>query len=142
MVHRDLKPANIMIEGDNAVIMDFGIARASSGSAAGGAAPRGRPGRGAGRVVTPWKPRWPAAWSGTVAYMAPEQARGESVDHRADIYTWGLIVSDLLLGPRSLRGSVAEELQRRMTEAPPPLRSKDPADSRGARAYRIALGNA
>ena len=63
---------------------------------------------------------------GTVAYMAPEQARGESVDHRADIYTWGLIISDLLLGPRSLRGSVAEELQRRMTEAPPPLRSKDP----------------
>ena len=125
VVHRDLKPANIMIEGDNAVIMDFGIARASSGS--GPVVPPPVAGPDVGRTSRfTVEATMAGSVVGTVAYMAPEQARGESVDHRADIYTWGLIVSDLLLGPRSLRGSVAEELQRRMTEAPPPLRSKDP----------------
>ena len=125
VVHRDLKPANIMIEGDNAVIMDFGIARASSGS--GPVVPPPVAGPDVGRTSRyTLEATMAGSVVGTVAYMAPEQARGESVDHRADIYTWGLIMSDLLLGPRSLRGSVAEELQRRMTEAPPPLRSKDP----------------
>ncbi len=125
VVHRDLKPANIMIEGDNAVIMDFGIARASSVSPPVVPPPVAGPDVGRTSRYT-LEATMAGSVVGTVAYMAPEQARGESVDHRADIYTWGLIVSDLLLGPRSLRGSVAEELQRRMTEAPPPLRSKDP----------------
>jgi tetratricopeptide (TPR) repeat protein len=59
--------------------------------------------------------------------MAPEQARGEPVDQRADIYALGLIMSDMLLG-RRVRGSqqsAIEELQRRMTDPPPALRSVD-----------------
>jgi len=100
VVHRDLKPANIMIEGDHAIIMDFGIARSSGGapppSLDGTLAPGVRMNRNtsqtqAGSIV------------GTIAYMAPEQARGEPVDQRADMYSLGLIVSDMLIGLRVTR---------------------------------------
>ena len=127
VVHRDLKPANIMVDGDHAVIMDFGIARSTSGPPP--AAPIGNVPLGA------WRPRGSATQStlagtimGTVAYMAPEQARGEAVDQRADIYALGLMVSDMLLGRAWRSGTLSpvEELQRRMKEPPPALRSIDP----------------
>ena len=98
VVHRDLKPANIMVDADGeGLVMDFGVARSDrrgppAGGAvgtfpAGGDAGRGRPAHTmAGSVV------------GTVEYMAPEQARAEAVDQRADIYAFGLILYDLLLG--------------------------------------------
>src|SRR5258706_214195 len=67
VVHRDLKPANIMVDSDDrARIMDFGIARSTSGTSAAATFTRG--------IV------------GTLDYMAPEQARSEHADHRADIY--------------------------------------------------------
>ena len=65
---------------------------------------------------------------GTVEYMAPEQARGEAVDARADIYSFGLILNDLLLGRRKALGTTAvAELMARMQHAPPSVRSIDPA---------------
>ena len=84
VVHRDLKPANIMIDGEgDALIMDFGIARSTSGGTAAGMTA-------AGAIV------------GTIEYMAPEQAKGERVDQRADIYSFGLILNDMLLGRRQI----------------------------------------
>jgi len=106
VIHRDLKPANIMVDDEeHACIMDFGIAR--SATAGGGTV--------LGAVV------------GTVDYMAPEQARGEPVDHRADIYAFGLILYDLLGGRRTSgrSSSVVTELMARMQNAPAPLRSID-----------------
>jgi tetratricopeptide (TPR) repeat protein len=112
VVHRDLKPANIMIDGDRAVIMDFGIARSTANDAetllAGGTV--------AGAVI------------GTLEYMAPEQGRGEVVDHRADIYAFGLIFCEMLVGRRQAgaTGTVVSELMKRMQSAPPSARSIDP----------------
>jgi eukaryotic-like serine/threonine-protein kinase len=107
IVHRDLKPANIMIEpGDRASIMDFGIARSVLAGATVATME--------GNVV------------GTLDYMAPEQARGETVDHRADIYAFGLIVYDMLLGPRVNSGpSPFAALVARLQKPMPAPRSVD-----------------
>ncbi len=108
VVHRDLKPANIMIDGeDHAMIMDFGIARSTSAAAGFGISV-------AGVIV------------GTVEYMAPEQANGEAVDQRADIYALGLILRDMLLGSRHTGATTAfAELMGRMHVAPSPMRALD-----------------
>ncbi|HET7217423.1 MAG TPA: tetratricopeptide repeat protein [Vicinamibacterales bacterium] len=106
VVHRDLKPANVMIDPDgNAVIMDFGIARSTSGAGA----------TVAGAVV------------GTLEYMAPEQAMAQPVDHRADIYSFGLIVYDMLIGRRdsSRAESAVAELMKRISQPLPPIRTRD-----------------
>lgn len=105
VVHRDLKPANIMVEGEHVTVMDFGIARSTADG-----------GTKLGAVM------------GTIEYMAPEQASGERVDHRADIYAVGLILSDLLVGrPRASHpeGAVAD-LMDRMQRAPRALRTVAP----------------
>jgi tetratricopeptide (TPR) repeat protein len=109
VVHRDLKPSNIMIGADDhACIMDFGIARSLSASTATGLTREG-------------------AVVGTVEYMAPEQALGRELDHRADIYAFGLIVYDMLSRRRqaSQESSIAD-LVARLHQAPPPLRQERP----------------
>jgi tetratricopeptide (TPR) repeat protein/TolB-like protein len=110
IVHRDLKPANIMVDkADHALIMDFGIARLAAGGATAFGATM------AGAVI------------GTMEYMAPEQARGESVDHRADIYAFGLILYDMLVGRRHAGAqSAITDLMSRMQHAPASPRSRDP----------------
>ena len=131
VIHRDLKPANIMIgQGDEPTIMDFGIARSAGGPEL---APK------IGSAILPDKISRTAAIAasstlagviiGTVAYMAPEQARGGVVDERADIYAFGLILYDMLVGGRrSARAlSAVEELQERMLTPPPPPRSIEPS---------------
>ena len=129
VIHRDLKPANIMIGADDApTIMDFGIARS-----AGGASPVRAP----AMDIQPAVLRSNAALMaretmagaivGTLEYMAPEQARGEAVDQRADVYAFGLILYDMLVGrQRSRRApSAVAELQARMQKAPPAPRTID-----------------
>ena len=112
VVHRDLKPENIMIEksdGDSAgdaLIMDFGIARSVQHGATQTAA---------GSVI------------GTLEYMAPEQAQGKQVDQRADVYAFGLILYDMLLGRQRLAGgdNAMTELMARMAAPPRPPRAVD-----------------
>ena len=133
VVHRDLKPANIMVDTeDQALIMDFGIALSAGDPRARMAAiaRRAEPGEtmqadgttiasnsiGQGLII------------GTLDYMSPEQSKGDPVDHRSDIYTFGLILTDLLLGPRALpAGKTAwEALTDRITHAPQPLAARNP----------------
>jgi eukaryotic-like serine/threonine-protein kinase len=133
VIHRDLKPANIMIGSDETpTIMDFGIARAADGSTQGQSpAPRGigvRPADLSRTAALAASSTMAGAIVGTVAYMAPEQARGEAVDQRADIYAFGLILYDMLIGGRRSEraASAVAELKQRMEQAPPAPRSIDP----------------
>jgi serine/threonine protein kinase len=131
VVHRDLKPANIMVgTDDEPTIMDFGIAR-SSGGPGKGPAPKA--------ISAPVDFSRSADFTagatvagsiiGTVEYMAPEQAKAQPVDQRADIYAVGLILYDMLIGRhRAGRAeSAIAELQRRMTQAPAAPRTVDPS---------------
>ena len=129
VVHRDLKPANIMIGADgDALIMDFGIAY----SPADGTAPRVTPAEvplSLQRGTHGYAATMLGTVVGTVEYMAPEQARALLVDQRADIYAFGLILYEMLLGPRkrhSQPGSAISALQERMEHAPPAPRQLDP----------------
>ena len=109
VLHRDLKPANVMLStGDeiHAFIMDFGISTSTEHAEG-------------GPVL------------GTLEYMPPEQAMGGPLDSRADIYTFGLIVYELLIGLRPVggptQGERIEAMKRRFLEGLPPLRSLDPS---------------
>jgi tetratricopeptide (TPR) repeat protein/TolB-like protein len=101
VVHRDLKPGNVLIEGSmeepgRAAISDFGVARSL-----------GTPGR-----------TLPGAVVGTLDYLAPEQARGEEVDGRTDLYALGILLYEMLTGKLPFGGgSTAEVLAQRLSGA-------------------------
>ncbi|RPI08242.1 MAG: serine/threonine protein kinase, partial [Actinobacteria bacterium] len=125
VVHRDLKPANIMIGGnDEPLIMDFGIARSTADrkvvSRSGAFSAAAAEGMTAGATTA-------GEIVGTVEYMAPEQARGETADQRADIYAVGLILYDMLLGRRrhERAESAIAELRARLHASLPPPRTID-----------------
>ena len=82
VVHRDIKPANVLLSSGTAVVTDFGIAKALAAA-----------GPGADLTLTE-----AGSSLGTPAYMAPEQAAGDNVDPRADVYSWGVIAYELLAG--------------------------------------------
>ena len=134
VVHRDLKPANIMLGGDSeAVIMDFGIARTASDQKAAAIASVRKAGTVLPKSLESELTRVAATMQastvvgavvGTVAYMAPEQARGEEVDQRVDIYAFGLILYDLLLGKRRVEdGGAVTDLRKRLDQPLPPPRT-------------------
>ncbi len=133
VVHRDLKPANIMLEKDaEAIIMDFGIARTTSQQrAAVSLSPQAvsaLPAAIQHELTRATEATMAGAVVGTVAYMAPEQARGQDVDQRVDIYAFGLILYDMLAARRRVEegGGAVAELQKRIEQAPPPLKSIAP----------------
>jgi Tol biopolymer transport system component/predicted Ser/Thr protein kinase len=107
IVHRDLKPGNVMITPSGQVkVVDFGLARMESPFAGAEASPRTIEG-----VI-----------AGTVAYMSPEQAQGQPVDARSDIFSFGALLYEILSGARAFRGdSAAATLAEILTKDPPPI---------------------
>jgi Tol biopolymer transport system component len=113
IVHRDLKPANIKVTADGVVkLLDFGLAKALSNQPEASANPEVSPTLTIGATEV-------GVVLGTAAYMAPEQAKGKSVDKRADIWAFGVVLYELLTGESLFRGEdVADTLAHVLMQKP------------------------
>jgi len=118
VVHGDIKPENIMVLPEARIkLLDFGIAChiAAETLTLTRAAPSGA-----------WLPE--SRIAGTLAYMAPEQLRGEPTDHRADLFALGVVLYELVAGRRPFPGPVASAFMAQiLNDQPPPVTEFSPA---------------
>jgi len=121
IVHRDLKPENLFVTKDGRVkILDFGLARLVPSKEASGEELTVTQRTGSGVVL------------GTAGYMSPEQVRGKTVDHRADIFAFGTILYEMVTGRQPFRKSTsAETMTAILNEEPPSISQITPAASPG-----------
>ena len=113
IIHRDLKPDNILLSEHHALVVDFGVAKAVSEASE------------SARLTST------GTSVGTPAYMSPEQAACEPVDHRADIYALGVLAYEMLVGRPPFSGSAHAVLSAHLLTAPSALSSREhpiPAD--------------
>src|SRR5947208_3304926 len=125
IVHRDIKPENILLEEGQAVVADFGIARALQAAEAGSLTETG---------VT----------LGTATYMSPEQATGDQLDGRSDIYSLGCVLYEMLAGEPPYTGPTAQAIiAKRFSEPIPHVRTlRDTVSEPVAQALHKALAKA
>jgi Tol biopolymer transport system component len=129
IVHRDLKPANVKLTPDGKVkVLDFGLAKAWSGEEPDGSSPPAalsqsptlaHTGTVAGVIL------------GTAAYMSPEQARGKPVDKRADVWSFGVLVWEMLTGQTLFAGDTVTDVIASVVKEEPDLEAL-PAETPGA----------
>jgi serine/threonine protein kinase len=135
VVHRDIKPANIFVSqparGSKQIkILDFGLAKQQGGDSqeSSQAATFG------GQATSPGTGPWPADLTspgstlGTAAYMSPEQAKGEPLDARTDLFSLGVVIYEMATGSKPFAGqSTAELFAALLTRDPAPLSTVNPA---------------
>ena len=103
IVHRDIKPANVLISSGTAVLTDFGVAKALGAGSTGGGADLTRAGMSLG----------------TPTYMSPEQVAAETVDHRTDIYSFGVMAFEMVTGTPPFTGSIQTVLAAHLSQPAP-----------------------
>ena len=108
VVHRDVKPSNVLIakEDDRIVLTDFGIAKLTEG--------------------TTLDLTRDGAAVGTPTYMSPEQAKGQPVDGRSDVYSLGVVLYQMLTGAAPFAGAAMEVLSKHVSQPPPAPRELNP----------------
>lgn len=115
IVHRDLKPANVLVTGDGRIkVLDFGLATIDASLDPEGAT--------RAMVITN-----PGTTVGTVAYMSPEQTRGQAVDARTDLWSFGVMLYEMVTGVRPFEGATPAVLfDAILNRAPVPARERNP----------------
>jgi len=122
IVHRDFKPENVLLDGESALVTDFGLARVSDealGVEEGGARTRAPDVRATGTTTRA------SAVAGTFHYMAPEQLRGERIDARSDVFAFSVALWEALSGSLPFAGASPAERLAAIERGPPSVRRRD-----------------